>query len=86
MTPVHRPGEDPIGRPVAIDWDDLEPWTVIGVVEDVVHTGMEDGPRETVYHPARQAPYFPIAVGLAATTVPALRAIGIRPGRALRED
>lgn len=52
------PGEDPLGRPLAINWDDLEPWTVVGVVEDVVHAGMGESPRPTVYHTVRQAPYF----------------------------
>jgi putative ABC transport system permease protein len=53
------PGEDPIGRPLAINWGDLDPWTVIGVVEDVVHAGMAQPPRATAYHTVRQAPYFP---------------------------
>ncbi len=52
------PGEDPLGRPLAINWSDLEPWTVVGVVDDVVHTGMDQAPRPMVYHTLRQAPYF----------------------------
>jgi putative ABC transport system permease protein len=52
------PGEDAIGKPLAINWADLEPWTVIGVVEDVLQTGLDDSPREMVYHTYRQAPYF----------------------------
>lgn len=53
------PGLDPIGRPLAINWDDLDPWTVVGVVDDVVHAGMDQAPRPMVYHTVRQAPYFP---------------------------
>jgi putative ABC transport system permease protein len=52
------PGEDAIGKPLAINWADLESWTVVGVVEDVLHTGLDDSPREMVYHTYRQAPYF----------------------------
>ncbi len=52
------PGEDPLGKPLAINWSDLEPWTVVGVVEDVVHSGLAEAPREMVYHTFRQAPYF----------------------------
>ena len=52
------PGEDPIGKPLAINWADLEPWTVVGVVEDVLHTGLDASPREMVYLSYRQAPYF----------------------------
>jgi predicted permease len=52
------PGEDPLGKPVAINWRDLEPWTVVGVVEDVHHAGLGQDPHPTVYHHYPQAPYF----------------------------
>ena len=73
------PGEDPIGRPLAINWDDLEPWTVVGVVEDVVHADMTDAPRPMAYHAVPQAPYFPFMTLVVRTRTDAAEAVaGLR--------
>lgn len=72
------PGEDPIGKPLAINWSDLEPWTVVGVVADVLHTGLDDSPREMVYLSYRQAPYFrfmTLTVRARASTAEALEGL-----------
>lgn len=52
------PGGEPLGQQVVINWNDLEPWTVIGVVEDVRHAGLGEEPRATVYLNQEQAPWF----------------------------
>jgi putative ABC transport system permease protein len=54
----HWPGEDPIGKPLAVRWSDLEAWTVVGVVGDVHLQALDEAPRETVYHPYGQAPWL----------------------------
>ncbi len=75
------PGENPIGKPLAINWTSLEPWTVVGVVEDVRLGGLEQEPTPTVYHAYAQAPYFPFMTialrtrGETAQAVTALRAL-----------
>ncbi|MBT8402679.1 MAG: ABC transporter permease [Gemmatimonadetes bacterium] len=73
------PGENPIGRPLAINWDDLEPWTVVGVVEDVVHADLTDAPRPMAYHTVAQAPYFPFMTLVVRTRADAAEAVaGLR--------
>lgn len=52
------PDADPVGRPLSINWNDLDPWTIIGVVEDVRHAGLGEVPRATVYLSEEQAPWF----------------------------
>jgi putative ABC transport system permease protein len=74
------PGEDPIGRPLAINWSDLEPWTVVGVVDDVVHVDMTQAPRPMAYHAMPQAPYFPFMTLVVRTRTDEAQAVA-----ALRE-
>ncbi len=61
MAKVYWPGEDPIGKrfhfgqePAA---DEANPWiTVVGVVGDVRHAGLQDDARPNLYQTPRQTP------------------------------
>ncbi|MEW6319745.1 MAG: ABC transporter permease [Acidobacteriota bacterium] len=52
------PGEDPVGRRVRTGPDpERSPWmTVVGVIGDVRHTGLEDEPAPEMYISGRQGP------------------------------
>lgn len=76
------PGESALGRRLAINWGPLEePWEVVGVVEDVRMVNPSQPARSAIYHPYRQAAYFPfmhVAVrtrGRPADFTPILRSI-----------
>jgi len=53
------PGEDPIGK--RLTWDDPEgespTWaTIVGIVGNIRHEGLDEGPRPETYRPFAQAP------------------------------
>ena len=52
------PGEDPLGKPLVVNWDDLEPWEIVGVVEDVRTEGLDVAPRPATYFPRAQLQAF----------------------------
>jgi putative ABC transport system permease protein len=58
MARLHWPNEDPIGKRLRVQGPiDLFPWaTVIGVVGDVKHNGLDQGPSPAFYRPHRQHP------------------------------
>ena len=51
------PGEDPIGKQVKLGSLDRPWWTVVGVVEDVRHVGLDVPPDMQMYVPHQQWPY-----------------------------
>jgi putative ABC transport system permease protein len=69
-------GEDPLGRRVRMGWEpetDI-PWhTIVGVVADIRHSGLEDAPRPEIYLPYRDGGGRGMAVVIetAASTDPA---------------
>lgn len=56
---THWPGESAVGKPLVVNWDAPEPWEIVGVVEDVRLSGLDQGPRAVVYVPYDQAQWFP---------------------------
>lgn len=48
------PRADAIGRRVRVGPEELEPYTVLGVVEDVKHVSLAGGPADAVYLPTGQ--------------------------------
>jgi putative ABC transport system permease protein len=67
----HFPGEDPIGKRVKINWDDVED-EVIGVVGDVKHASLDGTIRAMTYWPFRRNPYNTMTVTVRAAGEPAL--------------
>ncbi|HEV2488400.1 MAG TPA: ABC transporter permease [Candidatus Acidoferrales bacterium] len=51
------PGEDPIGKRVKLGGTDKPWWTVVGVVGDVHHVGLDAVPNMQMYVPHQQWPY-----------------------------
>jgi putative ABC transport system permease protein len=53
-------GEDPLGRRVRLGWEEQtpeQPWlTIVGVVADIRHSGLDDPPRPEIYVPYANAP------------------------------
>lgn len=62
------PGADPMGRRIAVSWDDDEYDEVIGVVGDIHHAGLDQAPRPMIYWPHVRVPY--------TTMYPVVRATG----------
>jgi predicted permease len=48
------PGEDPLGRAIALGPPEAEPRTIVGVVDDVRHQGLDGPPGYQVYVPQAQ--------------------------------
>jgi len=72
--------QDPIGRSVGVDvgTDELEPRQVVGVVGDVITSGIASGPEGAMYYPFHQRPLYAMRVavrarGDAGALTPALR-------------
>jgi predicted permease len=64
------PGEDPLGR--RMSWDGGESWsTVVGVVGDVKHTGLDRAPEFESYVPFLQVPATGMAVVVRTPAEPA---------------
>jgi len=51
------PNEDPVGRRIAIDWNDNDPDEIIGVVGDVHQLTLDDEIRATTYWPPSRFAY-----------------------------
>ncbi|HEX4565588.1 MAG TPA: ABC transporter permease, partial [Vicinamibacterales bacterium] len=51
------PDEDPIGKRIAIDWNDTDPDEIIGIVGDVHQLTLEDEIRATTYWPPSRFAY-----------------------------
>ena len=51
------PGEDPIGKHVKLGGVDQPWWTVVGVVGDVHHVGLDAAPEMQMYVPHKQWPF-----------------------------
>jgi putative ABC transport system permease protein len=51
------PNEDPIGKQIAIDWNDMIPDEIIGVVGDVHQATLDDELRATTYWPPSRFAY-----------------------------
>jgi putative ABC transport system permease protein len=54
---IFFPNEDPIGKQIAIDWNDNNPDEIIGVVGDVHQTTLDDEIRATTYWPPSRFAY-----------------------------
>ncbi|HET9985181.1 MAG TPA: ABC transporter permease [Longimicrobiales bacterium] len=52
----HFPGEDPIGKRMAYEWDDLIVGEIVGVVEDTRDAGVAEPPAPAIYRAFAQAP------------------------------
>jgi len=50
------PGEDPLGKRADFRWETTGMQTIVGVVADVKHQGLDDPPNPTVYVPYTQRP------------------------------
>jgi putative ABC transport system permease protein len=73
------PGEDPIGKRVGFNWDMDGVQTVVGVVANVKHSGLDDPENPAVYvaHPQRAESAFHVVVRTSLppeSMVPAVRA------------
>ena len=74
------PGEDPIGKLVKWGWFGADtPWlTIVGVVGDVKHFGLEGEDRATIYAPMAQNPASMMTLVVGTRTDPASVASDIR--------
>jgi putative ABC transport system permease protein len=54
---IFFPNEDPIGKQIAIDWNDNNPDEIVGVVGDVHQTTLDDDIRATTYWPPSRFAY-----------------------------
>lgn len=69
------PGEDPLGQRVHLGAEDA-PWrTIVGVVGDVHHTGLDDPPGPQIYMPTAQSPWPDGIVALVVRSSGASRAL-----------
>ena len=68
---TYWPNEDPIGKRVHINWDDLDD-EIIGVVGDVKHVSLDRGIRPMTYWPYRRYPYNSMTVAVRTAGDPAL--------------
>ena len=86
MARRHFPGEDPIGRFVTMPMGGKR--EIVGVVADLRHYGLDRAPRPEMYLPYGQLAFSGLTVvarthgdpsGLAASAIPALRAMRVDP-------
>jgi ABC-type antimicrobial peptide transport system permease subunit len=54
MARQYFPGEDPVGRQIALDWDDKHPMSIVGVIDDIQEGQLDAGPRGAMYLPFYQ--------------------------------
>jgi putative ABC transport system permease protein len=52
----YLPGEEPVGRRIVMPWGDTLVATIVGVVADVKHTGVDSAASPTTYWPVAQFP------------------------------
>jgi putative ABC transport system permease protein len=63
------PGEDPVGKRLRLNMNDEEPWlTVVGVVRNVRHFGLDSDSRREIFRPYSQAAW-PTMTVLAKTSL-----------------
>jgi len=55
------PDESPVGKRVSIGWGEDTEAEVVGVVADVLHEGVREGARASIYVPWQQLDNFPFA-------------------------
>lgn len=65
----HWPDADPLGKRLLIGWDSPEWLTVVGVVADVRHTGVDREPPATAYRPLAQGAVALAGVGVNTQTL-----------------
>jgi putative ABC transport system permease protein len=65
------PNEDPIGKRIAIDWNDQDPDEIIGIVGDVHQLTLDDEIRATTYWPPSRFAYPWNSVVIRTTSEPA---------------
>jgi ABC-type antimicrobial peptide transport system permease subunit len=73
------PGENPIGRFLVYEWEEMERVEIVGVAADVHHEAVDEAPAMEIYRPLAQFPYSGMwlvvrGTGDAATLVQPLRA------------
>jgi putative ABC transport system permease protein len=67
MARKHWPGQDPLGKRVRINWNDVRDDEVIGVVEDVRHQGLDSEPRPMTYWPHPRFSYNAMTITIRTT-------------------
>jgi predicted permease len=72
MARKYWPGENPIGKRFRMEAPiNVSPWTtIVGVVDDIKHAGLDQDPAPTVYRPHRQNPRGDMTVVLRAKSEP----------------
>jgi putative ABC transport system permease protein len=77
MAHRHWPGEDPIGKRINLGNPETAPWrTVIGVVRDIRHEGLDKVPYPQMYSPYAQFPRRSMTLVARAAADP----LGLAPG------
>jgi len=71
-------GEDPVGQRIIGDWADPKPTEIVGVVGDIRHTGLTEGPRPTVFLAQSQVPGYITYLAVRASGEPTALANAIR--------
>lgn len=67
------PGENPLGKRLSLEEPDQGEWlTVVGVVGDVRHLGVDEDPQPEIYRPFAQQPWFAVSVVVRAERDPLL--------------
>jgi putative ABC transport system permease protein len=73
------PGQDPLGKRLRLTATDQEPWlTVIGVVRNVRHFGLDSDIRREIFRPYSQAAWPVMTVIVKTSMGPAVQASAIR--------
>jgi predicted permease len=72
MARKYWPGENPIGKRFRMEAPiNVSPWTtIVGVVDDIKHAGLDQDPAPTVYKPHRQNPRGDMTVVLRTKSEP----------------
>jgi len=50
------PSEDPIGKPLSIQWSGANPKQIVGIVGDIRHSALDSEPRPTIFLASAQNP------------------------------
>ncbi len=66
----YLPGHDPIGRRIHMEWGDTLVGTIVGVVGDIKHTGVDSAASPTVYWALPQFPHSFMTLVVRATDDP----------------